>query len=572
MIETKINPFSYLFYGPKTQTLQSLGITLFNYSRCLVKCSFGQKKENVERLKYYIDNNYTINYVLDGLPAGYNKTDASTKTSVVTYNQGIPIGYIGKKGKYYLYNHYNIYIDYHNNTNKTYNIIGFNIEPISMMSGDCIKSNDNSFYFKMKLELEQAPLYNISFTYNTYFRRTNKTFEERWEYYLGGKSNIHWLGLINSNLLIFVVSFLVGFILIRALRKDIEMYNKKVVELTGEIIDEFGWKNVCYDVFRKPSHNLFLSSLVGAGVQIMIIVFESIIFSVLGFMKPELRANIIGILILSFICSSFAGGYAGVVMYRISETTKKGKNFKSQTNKIQWLKCSLLSSLVVPTIVLMSLIIIRFTYYLENSSNLSLSWSDSFLSVFEWIVALIAMITLSVSGGGFAMSTSKFTPPCKVNNLPTSIGPLPCCLRVRYMFFLTGLIPFATIVIEFIYVMTSIWKHQIYFLASFASFATVFIIVSSSEIAIIVVYLSLCKGDYRWWWKAFFIGASPCLYIVLYSVYYIFYIGINRISAIILYFLVMSVFTCSVGIACGGCSLLSTLVFLMVIYSKIKID
>jgi hypothetical protein len=82
-----------------------------------------------------------------------------------------------------------------------------------------------------------------------YFRPSNITFTSRWDryFYTGRQREMHWIGLINANVLILVISCLVIYILSRAIKKDIDIYNQKVI--ADEIIDEYGWKQVCNDVF-----------------------------------------------------------------------------------------------------------------------------------------------------------------------------------------------------------------------------------------------------------------------------------------------------------------------------------
>ena len=90
----------------------------------------------------------------------------------------------------------------------------------------------------------------IIFTYDVFWIKSNKTFSSRWDRYIRNGKEYHWLGLIFSNILLFIFSFFIIYILSRAINKDIEFYNKNI--LINDIIDEFGWKQVCNDVFRKP--------------------------------------------------------------------------------------------------------------------------------------------------------------------------------------------------------------------------------------------------------------------------------------------------------------------------------
>jgi hypothetical protein len=47
--------------------------------------------------------------------------------------------------------------------------------------------------------------------------------------------------------------------------------------------------------------------------------------------------------------------------------------------------------------------------------------------------------------------------------------------------------------------MASLWKHQIYFLATFLWISFLVLIIVSIEITIILIYINLCYGDYVWW-------------------------------------------------------------------------
>lgn len=506
---------------------------------------------DISVFNWLIERKYFINFYLDSLPAGYKINNQMEKRSTITYNRGIPIGYI-KQGVTYLYNHYNLYVDL-NEKNGKFQVVGFSIEPLSVSHEDkynCTKDTLNDLYFKDKQPLE---LGKISYTYNVIFQQSNITFSSRWDYYLGAKREIHWIGLINANILIFIITFLVLFILSRAIKKDIELYNKKVI--ADEIIDEYGWKQVCNDVFRRPKNLMLLSSFIGTGIELFLMLLHSLIFSVLGFMSPERRGGLINLMIGVFCIMGMVAGYVSSYLYK----TNGGRD---------WLKCSLLTSVLFPGLSLLTLFIVRIMFSFEKSS-------EGF-SVSEFAVLLVLWICISTPlvliGSFFGIKRKNIRFPCKVNVVPSIIGQKPWYLKLKYITWFTGMIPFATIFIEFIYIMATFWKHQVYFLASFAICSVLFIVISSAEISIIFVYLNLCKGDYNWWWKSFFVSASPTLYIAGYSVYYFFYLNITRFTASVVYFCLMGLATCVIGLVCGACGVLLTFGFLYFIYSKIKID
>lgn len=106
----------------------------------------------------------------------------------------------------------------------------------------------------------------------------------------------------------------------------------------------------------------------------------------------------------------------------------------------------------------------------------------------------------------------------------------------------------------------------------FFSWVFIYFVITSMEISIIFIYLNLCKGDYNWIWKSFFVSASPAMYIAAYSVYYFFDLNITRFTASVANFCLMGFITCVIGLVCGTVGVCMTYVFVYFMHSKIKID
>lgn len=89
-------------------------------------------------------------------------------------------------------------------------------------------------------------------------------------------------------MVIFLVG-LVSMILMRTLRKDYARYSKdeEVDDMERDLGDEYGWKQVHGDVFRSPPHALLFSALVGAGYQLISVVFCVIMFAIVGELYTE---------------------------------------------------------------------------------------------------------------------------------------------------------------------------------------------------------------------------------------------------------------------------------------------
>ena len=121
--------------------------------------------------------------------------------------------------------------------------------------------------------------------------------------------------------------------------------------------------------------------------------------------------------------------------------------------------------------------------------------------------------------------------------------------------------------------MKSIWRSQIYYLFGFLFAVVLLQIIISSQIAIIITYIQLCRKNYRWWWKCFIVSGSSAIWVFLYSIYY--YLDVLRVkvlSGTILYFGYMIILSFSLFVVCGSVGVISTFFFLKKIYSMTKIN
>ena len=539
---------------------------------CKILNTVQLKIKYVERTKWLISHEYTNSFYLDKLPSARGYFDNIAKEYYTIYQGGIPLGYTEEDNNgleiYHIYNHFTFKVLLHEISNKRYEIVGFVTFPSSIAQDEnnlgCNKyknknrKNKDSYNIKIpNYELINKPQtleydINVTITYDIIFEKSNLTLVSRWDNYLHLSSDIHWFGLLNSNLIILIFTFVVIFIFCRAIKRDIDLYNIRVTN--EDFIDEYGWKQVCNDVFRKPKNNILLSTFIGNGVQLFSMVFFSLLISIIGVLKPESRDNLLTLMLLMFILMGFLGGYSSAVIY---------KSFKG-TN---WIKNALLTALLYPSIIYCVFIFTNFFLIFEESDSIKFT---AFLSLlFLWLFCSTPLVLI---GSFFGIKRKRIKIPCRINPCPTTIPKKPWYFRIKYLIWVTGLIPFAAIFIEFIYLMASLWRDQIYYLFGFLWIALNVMIIISSEVSIIVVYLCLCKGDYNWWWKSFFIGGSPVIYIMGYSIYYFFYLNITRFSTMVIYFCAMSLFSSGIFIICGGLSTVITYLFLIKIYSMIKID
>ena len=523
---------------------------------CQVLCYNSFDAKTVNLIKKLIRRRYFTNWIVDKLPAGLIVYNPETKQTSLKYFNGIPLGY-HSDGVFYIYNHYQFHILLNKIDEDRYNVVGFNILPMSIKHNQeeavCAKESKDILD---NLEKDPQPLVegNILFTYDVIFEYSDITLASRWDHYKTARAGIHWSGIILSEVLIVVISIIIGVVLCRNLRADISSYNYRVSNL--EEINEYDWKQIQGDVFRPPAVNvLLLCSILGTGTQLFLMITATLFFGLFGFMNPEQRANILNIGILFFCFMGLPGGYIAALFYRFWGGTS-------------WLRVSLLTSFLFPGTLIFGYIIVNIILTIEHS-NAAVHFYDILSLFILWIFCTFPLILI---GSFFGYKSKRMNVPCDINRIPSTIPDKPCYLHYRYITFVTGFIGFATIFIEFNYVMSALWRHQIYFMATFIWISFLLFVIVVGEMAVLFVFLNLCRGDYNWAWKSFIMGASPVIYILIYSVLYFFYLRISRISSMIVYFGMMGLISAMVLFVCGTIAVFFNFVFLKLIYSKIRQD
>ena len=523
---------------------------------CNVLCYNPFSADNVKIIEKLIKRHYFSNWVVDKLPAGRIEYNLSSKETKLRYFNGIPLGY-RIDDKSYIYNHLQFHILLNKISEDRYNVVGFNILPMSIKH-----NNDKPLCEKKAREIllnfnkPPQPLQegNILFTYDVIYEYSDITYASRWDHYRVSNQKIHWTGIAVSEILVVAITIIVVRLFQRSVKNDIDSYNYRVSQF--EDIVEYDWKQISGDVFRPPQINTCLfCAILGTGSQILSMFSITLFLGVIGFMKPEKRANILNIGILFYCFCGLIAGYISSYFYRF---------FGGES----WLRVSIFTSTLFPGTLFFGYIIVNIFLTLEKS-NAAVNFSDILALFFLWVFCTFPLILI---GSFFGFKSRKMDVPCPIYKIPSIIPNKPWYLRYRYITFVTGLVGFATIFIEFTYIMGALWRHQIYFLAFYLWIIFFLFIIVVGEMTIIVVFFNLCYGDYNWWWKSFIIGSSPVIYFVLYSILYFFYLKVTRLSAMIVYFGMMSLISAMVIFVCGTISVFFSMGFLNRIYSKLRID
>ena len=523
---------------------------------CQILCNNNFSAKSISLIKKLVYRKYRTNWIVDKLPAGLITYNKETKKSNLEFFKGIPLGFVNDD-TFYIYNHLQFHILLNEIDDKQFNVVGFNIMPMSIKHDKkipkCVKESKN---IMQNLDLSPQPLEegDILFTYDVIFEYSDITLASRWDYYKTSKSRIHWTSIIISEVIVSFVSIILIMILCQNLKADISLYNYRLSQF--EDIKEYDWKQLSGDVFRPPRINiLLLSSLLGTGIQLFLMMAATLVFGVFGYVNPEKRKNILNLGILFYCFMGLPGGYFSATYYKLWG----GKN---------WFKVSLITSLIFPGTVLFGYVIVNIILTIEKS-NAAVEFLDILSLFILWIFCTFPLILI---GSFLGAKSKKIYIPCQINRIPSEIPKKPWYLHYKYVTFITGFIGFATIFIEFNYVMSSLWNHEIYLLATYLWLSFFLFVIVCSEMSIIFVFFNLCRGDYNWWWKSFIMGCSPVIYFVIYSIYYFFYLRISRISAMVVYFGMMGFICSMVFFICGSMAVLFNFTFIKFIYSQIRTD
>ena len=265
-----------------------------NDSFCEILCHNQFDEESINLIKRLIKGNYFINWYLDKLPAGILSYNKDTKETKIDYFKGIPLGYM-ENDVYYINNHLQFHILINEIDRKKFNVVGFNILPMSLEhEGEKALCEKNPKNILKNFDIKpQALLGNnnnkILFTYDIIFEKSNITLGLRWDHYKTSNTKIHWIGIFLSQIIVIGLAIIIIMVLIKNINADINIYNNKVINF--EFVDYYTWKELSGDVFRAPLRRpMLLSSIIGNGVQLFCMMTITLFLGTIGFENPEKRA------------------------------------------------------------------------------------------------------------------------------------------------------------------------------------------------------------------------------------------------------------------------------------------
>eukprot|EP01133_Synstelium_polycarpum_P002611 gene2611-2999_t len=506
--------------------LQPVDCKVLNFMVNSGDCPSQMDAKKLKTLSDYIDNDYKVQWMLDGLPA-ISKSYGGN----LLPEPGFPLGFVGT-----------------DNSAGALSIVGFivSLRSLEYPENGYIEGKAQSPICPVALNAPQtvsSTSERILWTYSVQWdEKTEISWANRWDAYLRPtttSNRIHLFSIINSLMIVFFLTVMVSMIMKRTLKTDFGTYSS--IDII-EAVEETGWKMIHGDVFRPPSHSMFLSVLIGSGVQVFVVSMITIVFGIIGFYAP----SNIGGLATSLVFLYFLMGN-----YFIFKGT-------------DWKKNTLYTAFALPGIIFFIYIVINmFLRYKGSSAAIP-------FTTFLYLIAMWLGICVPLVFCGSYVASKKPVPqdPVCTNPIPRLIPDKIWYMKPAICVLMGGILPFGAIFIELYYILSALWDNNFYDIFTFLFISFIILIITLVEIAIVMCYLQFCVEDYHWWWRSFLTSGSNGLFMFLYSIFFFRKLGITTFTSTLLYFGYSLIMSLALFVLTGSIGYYSCYFFVRKIYSS----
>jgi len=369
--------------------------------------------------------------------------------------------------------------------------------------------------------------------------------------------SLHWRSLTNAAITSIVLISLFGISLILLVRGDfIEM--DAISEEGRHDRDDYGWRLLFPEVFRKPPHLALLCSLVGTGAQLTLVALVLLLMGCLDAFAFRLWDS--GSLLMSALgLYSISSGFAGLVA---------GKLF-TMLGGTRWTTVVVLTSGIfsLPVAVLHSVAQI---IVLARGGTQYVSWWAILTTLGIWI---FISIPLNVLGSQVARRLSLGrTRKDRVSKNPRVIPWAPWHRSGPFICAIAGVMPFTSVYMEVSNAVETMWGFPV--LTVYEILLVVFftLIVAVAISSLVALYFLLLIEDHRWWWWSFMFGSSVSIYALVYSAF----IGshmtpVPDLSLVVSQIMTSLTVSYYLFIMCGSVGFLTSVWFVRFLYSDTKL-
>ena len=517
-------------------------------------CTADYNKEDLSKLATAIEEDWYYEMFVDDLPMWGYVGEHEAEDFLLGHTD---------RSKHYLYTHLHFTVGYNSDKIVTVNVSASPAyrQDITGIEEEDVNLGESKGRFGSKsVDKPSTDSLKVTFSYSVSWVPSTITYEDRMDVYsatnfLPATLEIHWLSIINSLVLVMLLTAFLAIILMRVIKNDFTRYMRADEdEEIGE--EETGWKLIHADVFRVPENLSVFTAFVGAGSQLYIMTLLLLTLAVGGFFSLARRGSIVAACILLYVLCSAVGGYASSRLYK----QLKGTN---------WVWNVMLSLGVFPGPLLG-------TFSLLNTTAIAKS-STAALPIGTILVVILLFVCvafpLTVFGGIAGHNSREYEPPCRTSKVARQIPSVPWYRSALAQMFMAGFLPFSAISIELHYIFASVWGHKVYTLYGVLFLAFGLLTVVTSFIVIALTYFQLASEDYRWWWRSFLSGGMVGVFIYAYCFFYYFnHSGMTGFLQTSFYFGYMANVAFAFFLMMGTVGFYSAWYFVRYIYSSIKTD
>ena len=410
-------------------------------------CSKRLTQAEVRRLADAIEEYYFFEVFVDGLPSwGYVGVPDDATDPLAAGTGGLSRGP-------FLFTHLHFAIAHNGG-----NIVGVNVTTDAEF-GAVLKPDDPAGQ-------------EVQFGYSVSWHESSLPWEGRMavndaNHALPTPLEVHWLSVVNSLILVILLTLCVGLILLRIVNHDFAVAASSADLESGEAPDDdIGWKLVHGDVFRLPARLNLLTALVGAGAHLYATAAVLLLAVVSGAVHASRRGAVLSAAIVIYTCTSAVGSFVSARLYRKLDSSKTGSH--------SWAWNILLAGETTapaspsaprcpprprpedhhshpplnPPAVLCFPAVLGAVFVYVNTTAFSLGSTQAvpfgtILAVFG-AFALVG-VPVGVVGGAVGRRTLPYKPPSRPNARPRAVPPTPVWRSLPVQLFLAGFLPFSAI-------------------------------------------------------------------------------------------------------------------------------
>mmetsp|Transcript_55668 Transcript_55668/g.136642 ORF Transcript_55668/g.136642 Transcript_55668/m.136642 type:complete len:223 (+) Transcript_55668:1-669(+) len=221
-----------------------------------------------------------------------------------------------------------------------------------------------------------------------------------------------------------------------------------------------------------------------------------------------------------------------------------------------------------------------FTVFFVNNTVIWVNGASNVVPFFTMLLLLLMWFGMSAPltlfGAYLGYNSKPFENPCRTNNIPREVPPPPFGVHPAAYCVITGLMPFGVVFIELVFILSSLWQNQVFYMFGFLFLVFLLATLTCAEVAIVFTYMKLSTEDYRWWWYSFLYTAASGVYVFAYSVFFLFTQTeinplVNFVTSLI-FFGYMGIISLAFALMTGSIGFWSSYWFVRRIYASIRID